>query len=337
MGDHIFISYSRKDRAIVDRIVALLQHSNIAVWLDKRIHVGTADWDRSIRQAITTSRGVIYAASEDAAKSDYVGDELRIARDNKIPIYPLWIAGATWMDCIPMGFGKIQFADGRINLDVGVQDILAQVRNTFATARTALPEQSPNDDIFSISLEEPKRRLPLYLLLDCSETMKGTPMDALTKGLTALRDGLIRNLSSVQSDTIWVSVISFGDTAIQYPLCPIHQFQPAPLKVGGKRALGAALRLLADSIVHDLMRPQREQLGDYHPIAFILTDGEPSDYIEAQVTRLKSLPGNLLPSIAVLVSGSTLDIEIFRWITNNVFTMQDASADTLAGLIQWRD
>jgi uncharacterized protein YegL len=167
--------------------------------------------------------------------------------------------------------------------------------------------------------------------------MKGTPMDALTKGLTALRDGLIRNLSSVQSDTIWVSVISFGDTAIQYPLCPIHQFQPAPLKVGGKRALGAALRLLADSIVHDLMRPQREQLGDYHPIAFILTDGEPSDYIEAQVTRLKSLPGNLLPSIAVLVSGSTLDIEIFRWITNNVFTMQDASADTLAGLIQWRD
>ena len=71
MGDHIFISYSRKDKAIVDRIVAILQRSNIAVWRDhEQIQPGTPDWEQAIRQGITTARGVIYAASEDAAKSE---------------------------------------------------------------------------------------------------------------------------------------------------------------------------------------------------------------------------------------------------------------------------
>ncbi|HEY6411094.1 MAG TPA: hypothetical protein VIY29_26855, partial [Ktedonobacteraceae bacterium] len=53
-------------------------------------------------------------ASEEARKSPYVKDELRLAHDvHHLPIYPLWVAGAQWINCIPLGWGGTQYIDAR--------------------------------------------------------------------------------------------------------------------------------------------------------------------------------------------------------------------------------
>ena len=333
MGDHIFISYSRKDKAIVDRIVAILQRSNIAVWRDhEQIQPGTPDWEQAIRQGITTARGVIYAASEDAAKSEYVRDELQVARDNKIRIYPLWMAGTRWSDCIPLGYGRIQYEDGRSDLEAGLQAVIVQFDIT-SSQQAQISAHLDTSRIFE-DMEAFKRRLPIYLLLDCSDSMLGDPIAGINKGLRDMYYGLTH---SSMSRFMWISVITFGGKAVQYPLAPVHEFQVPLLKAGGNRVMGDALRLLADSIEHDLVHDPSRLMGDYRPVVFLMTDGNPVDYIDTYVSRIKSLPDNLEPVIAVIALGSNPKIETLRRITNKVLMGQDLTADTMADFFKLRD
>ena len=310
MGDHTFISYSHTDQTIVERIIAILQRGNIAVWRDhEQIPVGTPDWEQSIRRGITMAQGVIYAASEDAAKSEYVRHELLIARDNGIPIYPLWIAGAKWSDCVPFGYASIQHADGRRDLEAAVKSVLTQGRNANATVTD--PGQ------------ERMRRLPVYLLADCSGSMAGSPIMAVNEGIELLCKELMSDPHS--RVVVWISIITFADTAVQYPLLPIAQFQPPTLLAGGAGVLGGALQLLADSIEQDLLLPSPGQFGYERPLVFLLSDGEFTDNIGLQVARLKSFSDNLSPNIVAITPGSNADVKALRQITDNVYTMADIS------------
>ena len=91
------------------------------------------------------------------------------------------------------------------------------------------------------------RRLPVYLLLDCSESMIG-------EGLSALQTGLNSLLRSLRSDphaleTVWLSCITFDHEArLIFPLTELTDVQPPTLRVRPGTALGAALNLCADRI-----------------------------------------------------------------------------------------
>ena len=112
---HVFISYSRANFQFVQRLVADLQRSGITVWVDQSgLTPGTPDWETALRDAIGKAHAVILIASEDARKSPYVKDELRLAHDvHHLPIYPLWVAGTQWINCIPLGWGGTQYIDAR--------------------------------------------------------------------------------------------------------------------------------------------------------------------------------------------------------------------------------
>ena len=112
---HVFISYSRANISFVQRLVADLQRSGITVWIDQSgLTPGTPDWETALRNAIGKAHAVILIASEEARKSPYVKDELRLAHDvHHLPIYPLWVAGTQWINCIPLGWGGTQYIDAR--------------------------------------------------------------------------------------------------------------------------------------------------------------------------------------------------------------------------------
>ena len=78
------------------------------------------------------------------------------------------------------------------------------------------------------------RRLPVYLLIDCSESMIG-------EGITAVRSGLSQMLQVLRQDphaleTAWLSVISFGAKAeLLAPLTEITELQEPILRLGQKQ------------------------------------------------------------------------------------------------------
>jgi WD40 repeat protein len=114
MSKHIFISYSRSNLDMVQHITNDLLNAGINVWIDKvGLKPGTPDWEQALRDAIHNAEVVLFMASPTARRSPYVRDELAIADMERVAVYPVWVEGEHWMDCIPMGRGYVQFIDVR--------------------------------------------------------------------------------------------------------------------------------------------------------------------------------------------------------------------------------
>lgn len=112
--EHIFISFSQDDRAIAEKIVDALRRRDIPVWIDySKLPPGTPDWEAEIREAIEKSFAVVVLASPQSRASKYVRGELILAESKGRQIYPFWIGGTEWSDCIPLGMTYAQFIDGR--------------------------------------------------------------------------------------------------------------------------------------------------------------------------------------------------------------------------------
>jgi len=127
---HLFISYSRKDFPIVDRLRNDLRDSGIDVWIDKvGLTPGTLSWEQALRDAIRDADAVLLCASADSRGSPYVRDEVALAKEAQKVIYPAWVAGEKWLDCIPLGLGGTQFADLRgEHYTTGLLQLIAAIR-----------------------------------------------------------------------------------------------------------------------------------------------------------------------------------------------------------------
>ncbi len=80
MGD-VFISYSSRDRARVEKLVARLRDDHgIAVWWDTHLPPGER-WDDQIEQAMENASTVVILWSEASVASEEVKDEAYYARD----------------------------------------------------------------------------------------------------------------------------------------------------------------------------------------------------------------------------------------------------------------
>ena len=72
------------------------------------------------------------------------------------------------------------------------------------------------------------RRLPIYLLLDCSGSMMGEPITAVQTGLQNLVATLRQDPYALE--TAYISVITFDSDARQtVPLTELSQFNPNTL------------------------------------------------------------------------------------------------------------
>jgi formylglycine-generating enzyme required for sulfatase activity len=123
----LFISYSRKDFAFVNRLRADLKARGIPYWIDQEgLSPGTPNWERAIRAAIHDSSAVLWIVSPAAYESEYVYSEIAIAEMYKRKIYPVWADGDNWIACVPLGKHNIQNVDMRAtDYATGLEQLLA--------------------------------------------------------------------------------------------------------------------------------------------------------------------------------------------------------------------
>src|SRR5437016_12903449 len=111
-------------------------------------------------------------------------------------------------------------------------------------------------------MSEPMRRLPVYLVLDCSGSMAGEPIEAVRQGRRALVADLRGNPQALE--TAYLSVLTFAGNAVQAcPLTELMAFQEPTLAAGGSTSLGAGLRLLQQSVEAEVKKPGADQKGDW--------------------------------------------------------------------------
>ena len=120
------------------------------------------------------------------------------------------------------------------------------------------------------------RRLPVYIVVDTSESMFGEPIDQINRSLDLMLASLHRNPYALE--TAWLSLITFDSIArALVPLTDISEFKIPELKARPGTALGTALELLRVQIAKEVEPATETEKGDWRPIVFLLTDGQPTD------------------------------------------------------------
>ncbi len=175
------------------------------------------------------------------------------------------------------------------------------------------------------------RRLPVYILADCSGSMSGDPIESVKAGISALHSELMNDPSAVES--AFLSVITFDSSARQVvPLTELASFTPPDLKSSGTTALGAALKLLIDCLHNEVKQNSGEVKGDWKPLVFLLTDGAPTDNWQQYADELKSKrPGNII----AVACGDGADASMLKSITDTVLEMKNMSPSDFSAFFKW--
>jgi len=144
---YVFVSYAHANEPVVRRLIADLKVQGINAWVDESgLEAGTPDWESTLRVAISGAKAIILIASPDARASRYVKDELRIAEMYRHRVYPFWVAGAQWMDSIPMGLGGTQYIDARERrYMVAVNELVRALREAPPQTLQVPVPPSPSD------------------------------------------------------------------------------------------------------------------------------------------------------------------------------------------------
>ena len=165
------------------------------------------------------------------------------------------------------------------------------------------------------------RRLPVYILADCSGSMNGDPIESVKAGIRTLHAELMNDPSAVE--TAYLSVITFAETANQVvPLTELAAFTPPELSASGPTALGAALRLLLECMKIEVKQNSADVKGDWKPLVFLLSDGSPTDEWQQYADELKSKrPGNII----AVGCGAGADTGVLKNITEMVLEMKSTT------------
>ncbi len=184
------------------------------------------------------------------------------------------------------------------------------------------------------------RRLPVYLLLDTSGSMRGEPIEAVNTGLRVMVSALRQDPYALE--TVHLSLITFDlDAKVVVPLTAIDELQLPEITTpqSGPTHLGLALERLGQQVRLDLRRSTADQKGDWAPFLFVMTDGKPSDIqrFEEQVQPIRAIgfasiigcvagpkakKSDLAPLCDHIVALDTLDsagfISFFKWVTSAI-------------------
>jgi uncharacterized protein YegL len=179
------------------------------------------------------------------------------------------------------------------------------------------------------------RRLPVYLLIDTSGSMRGEPIEAVNNGLGTMVASLRTDPHALEN--VHLSIITFDrDAKIVCPLTGLDVFVPAPLSTpeSGPTHLGAALALLAETVSCDVRRSSADRKGDWAPLLFVMTDGKPSDTMlfEEQAVRVRSLG---FANIVGCAAGPSAQRTALEHFCDHVVLLDTLDAAGFSGFFRW--
>lgn len=179
------------------------------------------------------------------------------------------------------------------------------------------------------------RRLPVYLVVDTSESMVGEPFRAVVNGITTLIHELRNEPMALES--AFVSLITFASRASQViPLTDLLQCTLPDLVMGSGTSLGAALDLTRESIGRDVQRGSETVRGDWKPIVFLMTDGTPTDAWQSAAQRFRrDLVDTGRVNLIGVACGPHADSGVLRQLTGTVIALHDTTETSFKSFFEW--
>ena len=177
------------------------------------------------------------------------------------------------------------------------------------------------------------RRLPVYFLIDVSESMVGEPIKQVEDGMRSIIQELRSDPYALE--TVFASVLAFaGKAKVLSPLTELYKFYPPIFPVGGGTSLGNALNFLMDDLDRNIRKTTAEVKGDWKPIIFLFTDGVPTDDPSKAIDRWNRNYRHGCSLIAVSL-GNNADTALLGRLTENVLRLSKTDPHSFSEFFRW--
>lgn len=179
------------------------------------------------------------------------------------------------------------------------------------------------------------RRLPVYILLDTSGSMRGEPIHSVNVGLQAMISALRQDPYALESAHL--CIITFDIEARVYmPLTPLDKVQSIDIAApdAGATFMGAALQLLIECVDKEVKKSTADEKGDWRPLVFLMTDGSPSD-VHAFREAIPAIKMRNFGSILACAAGPKAKKEFLLELTERVVTLDMMDTATFSGFFKW--
>lgn len=125
---YVFISYSRQDRAFVDRLASALNAAGVQTWVDTQDIAAGLNWQEEIEKGLFRADVLLHVASRHSASSKWLEAELTAFLAKKGRVVPLIVddEGATQL---PAFLRTIQWIDFRPDFENALQSLLRGIQS----------------------------------------------------------------------------------------------------------------------------------------------------------------------------------------------------------------
>jgi uncharacterized protein YegL len=179
------------------------------------------------------------------------------------------------------------------------------------------------------------RRLPVYILLDTSGSMRGEPIHSVNVGLQTLLSALRQDPYALES--VYLSIITFDIEAREHlPLTALADVQLGELQSpsSGATFMGAALELRVNKLKTEIIYNNTDQKGDWRPMLFVMTDGSPSD-VYAFGQMCSEIKQYNFASIVACAAGTKAKTEFLKQLTDKIVLLDNMDANAFATFFKW--
>lgn len=124
---YVFISYSRQDRAFVDRLSSALNAAGVQTWVDTQNISAGLNWQEELEKGLFRADVLLHIASQHSAGSKWLEAELETFLGKKGRVVPLIIDddGARHL---PAFLRTIQWVDFRTDFDQAIRSLLQGIQ-----------------------------------------------------------------------------------------------------------------------------------------------------------------------------------------------------------------